>query len=263
MTDTGKAAAGGRKRPSTNKAKARKFALVELENASLVSRAREAILAAILTNEFEGRLPSEDLLAEMLNVSRTTVRAAVQDLEREGVITRRRAVGTTINRHVGPETLALQRLVGFDWLLREKGHEVEVEIGWERRVPGERGLHLPWDPLPECCVIDKQYIADGRPAITIRDFIPWSNLKVRTLPASPEPSLFEFSRRYCHAPIVHAVVEIVPMVSAKGVTRLDLANGTPFIRLHETHYGQNAKPAGWSRIDFDDSALRLEVFRGQ
>jgi hypothetical protein len=39
-------------------------------------------------------------------------------------------VGTTINRHAGPETLALQRIVGLDWLLREKGHEVEVDIGW-------------------------------------------------------------------------------------------------------------------------------------
>jgi GntR family transcriptional regulator len=196
----------------------------ELQSGSLAAQAREAILTAILSNEFDGRLPSEDMLGEMLNVSRTTVRAAVQDLERDGLITRRRAVGTTINDHVGPETLALQRLVGFDWLLREKGHEVEVDI---------------------------------------RDFVPWSALKAETLPASPEPSLFEFSRLYCRVPIAHAVAQIVPMVSERGTTRLDLPAGTPFIRLHELHYGPRAEPAAWSRIDFDDSVLRLEVFRGQ
>jgi GntR family transcriptional regulator len=235
----------------------------ELQSGSLAAQAREAILTAILSNEFDGRLPSEDMLGEMLNVSRTTVRAAVQDLERDGLITRRRAVGTTINDHVGPETLALQRLVGFDWLLREKGHEVEVDIRWERRVPGEDGLDLPWAPAPECCVIDKSYVADGRLAIAIRDFVPWSALKAETLPASPEPSLFEFSRLYCRVPIAHAVAQIVPMVSERGTTRLDLPAGTPFIRLHELHYGPRAEPAAWSRIDFDDSVLRLEVFRGQ
>jgi GntR family transcriptional regulator len=241
----------------------RKSALVELQSASLASRAREAILSAILGNEFDGRLPSEEALAERLNVSRTTIRAAVQDLERDGLITRRRAVGTTINEHVGPETLALQRLVGFDWLLREKGHDVDVVMSWERRLPDAPGLDLPWDPVPECCVIDKDYVADGRLAIAIRDFVPWPSLKVERLPKSPEPSLFEFSRRYCRTPIAHAVVRILPMVSADGVTRLDLPDSKPFIRLHEVHYGPRAEPAAWSQIDFDDDVLRLEVFRGR
>jgi GntR family transcriptional regulator len=252
-----------RKKAPPAKPKAAKPPLGELQNTSLALQAREAILSAILGNEFDGKLPSEDVLAEMLNVSRTTVRAAVQDLERDGLITRRRAVGTTINQHVGPETLALQRLVGFDWLLREKGHEVEVDISWERRTPDEAGLDLPWSPAPECWVIDKNYVADGRLAIAIRDYIPWESLKVHRLPASPVPSLFELSRKYCREPIAHAVVQIIPMVNAKGVTRLDLPPRSPFIRLHELHYDPRARPAAWSAIDFDDSVLRLEVFRGQ
>src|SRR3954471_7093344 len=108
-------------------------ALQELEKVPLAARARAAILTAILEDQFEGRLPSEDELAEMLNVSRTTVRAAVQDLEREGLIKRRRAVGTRINSHIGASTLALHRMVGFDYLLEEQGHNVRVEINWQRR----------------------------------------------------------------------------------------------------------------------------------
>ena len=56
----------------------------------------------------------------MLNVSRTTVRTALQGLERDGVVTRRRAIGTIINPHVRPSSLALQRLIGFDGLLAER-----------------------------------------------------------------------------------------------------------------------------------------------
>jgi GntR family transcriptional regulator len=238
--------------------------LQELDKVPLTTRAKAAILAAILDDTFDGRLPSEDELAVMLNVSRTTVRAAVQDLEREGLIKRRRAVGTRINRHIGASTLALHRLVGFDYLLREKGHDVRVEIRWERRDVTPKLLPLPWEETRECCVIEKEYFADDELAIYLRDYIPWDNLKGDKLKEPIEASLFEFSKRYCRQPIDHAVVELRPSVQdGNGVTSLELDKGEPFLRLHETHYSQRAEIVGWSYIDVNDRYVRLEVFRGQ
>jgi GntR family transcriptional regulator len=239
-------------------------ALQELEKVPLAARARAAILTAILEDEFEGRLPSEDELAEMLNVSRTTVRAAVQDLEREGLIKRRRAVGTRINRHIGASTLALQRLVGFDYLLREMGHDVRVEITWERRDVTPKVFPLPWKGNKECCVIEKEYFADDQLAIYLRDYIPWENFKRTDFEEPLEASVFEFSKRYCKRAIDHAVVELVPMVSdEEKTTRLELGAHEPFIRLHETHYSDRAENVGWSFVDVNDKFIRLEVFRGQ
>jgi GntR family transcriptional regulator len=238
--------------------------LQELEKVPLTARAKSAILNAILDDTFEGRLPSEDELAEMLNVSRTTVRAAVQDLEREGLIKRRRAVGTRINQHIGASTLALHRLVGFDYLLREQGHDVRVEIRWERRDVTPKLLPLPWKETRECCVIEKEYFADDELAIYLRDYIPWDNLKLDKLKEPIEASLFEFSKRYCRQPIDHAVVKLRPSVQdGNGVTSLELDKGEPFLRLHETHYSQRAEIVGWSYIDVNDRYVRLEVFRGQ
>src|SRR3954451_9913890 len=101
--------------------------LRQLDSRLLAMRARSAILRAIFDGSFESKLPNEDRLAEMLNVSRTTVRTALHGLERDGVVTRRRAIGTIINPHARPSSLALQRLIGFDGLLSERGHDVEVE----------------------------------------------------------------------------------------------------------------------------------------
>lgn len=239
-------------------------ALRELEKVPLAARARAAILQAILDQDFEGRLPSEDELAEMLNVSRTTVRAAVQDLEREGLLKRRRALGTRINRHISASTLALQRLVGFDYLLREKGHEVHVDITWERRDVKRNVLPLPWEDTLECCVTEKKYFADEELAIYVRDYIPWKNLKVNSFKEPIEASVFDFSKRYCRQPIEHAVVELVPRVNiGVEVTRLELDPGEPFLRLHETHYSDKTEIIGWSFVDLNDSFVRLEVFRGQ
>src|ERR1044071_4872930 len=103
------------------------IAIQPLDNASLAERARAQLLAAILEKRFVDKLPNEDVLSQMLNVSRTTIRSALHMLEQGGVITRRRALGTTINHHVRPSALALQRLVSFSDMLREQGYAVTVE----------------------------------------------------------------------------------------------------------------------------------------
>jgi GntR family transcriptional regulator len=234
-----------------------------LENTPLAERARAAILEAILTDGFDGdRLPSEDELAKMLNVSRTTIRTALHSLERDGIVTRRRAVGTTINRHVGPSTLALQRLIGFDWLLKEKGHSVNVTQSWERTLPPPEMVDVfDVDPEAECFVTEKLYFADGGLAIFLRDLVPWDEIE-RNPPKTPAASLFEFSKRYCRTPIDHAVAEMVPLVKGpKTATRLAAEAGQAFIRLHEIHYSQAGESIAFSMIDVDDRFIRFEVFR--
>ena len=232
----------------------------ELDNTSLASRARGAILEAILDGRFETRLPNEDELAKMLNVSRTTIRSALQGLEQEGIITRRRAIGTKINRHVGPATLGLQRMVGFDWLLRENHRDVRVDVTAERGEPPEDFVRI-FDAAGECLAMSKAYVADGQLALHIRDVVPWSTISSTELDGDLPASLFEFSRRHAVEPIDHAVVEIVPMLKTDGMTELPLDENTPFIRLLETHYTRGAEIAGYSLIDVDDRYIRLEVFR--
>lgn len=234
-----------------------------LENAPLAERAREAILGAILAKRFErGRLPSEDELARMLNVSRTTIRTALHGLEQDGIITRRRAVGTTVNAHVGPAMLALQRLVGFDWLLREKGHEVEVDVSWQLgAVPGELADVLDVEPGADCCVLEKLYSADGDLAIWVRDYVPWAHLRSEPDGDVP-PSLFEFSARHANQPIDHALVQIAPMVKRdEDSTRLQIPVGDAFTRLHERHISAAGEVVAYSVIDVDDNFIRFEVFR--
>jgi GntR family transcriptional regulator len=241
----------------------RKAAVPQLESTPLAERARTAILSAILDKRFEHRLPSEDDLATMLNVSRTTIRTALQRLEQDGIINRRRAIGTTINAHVAPANLALQRLVGFDRLLEEKGHVVETNLGWERASPpAEVGEIFGLSPDEDCCITNKEYFADGNLVIHIRDYVPWSQLSGHPRHDAPPASMFDFSRRYFREPIDHAVVQILPMVNkGKGTTELRLRHGEAFSRLHETHYSAKGQPVAFSLIDTDPHYIQLEVFR--
>jgi GntR family transcriptional regulator len=232
----------------------------------LAEQVQGAILNAILRRQFLDKLPNEDVLARMLNVSRTTVRAALQGLEQEGVITRRRAVGTTINRHVRPSALTLQRLVGFAELLKEKGYDVHVEADRSRaeRVPADV-VEAFAGQLPEeqeAFLTDTRFFADDHLAICIRDAVPWSRLRDKSgLPEERSPARFDFTRPYLVQPVDHAVVEIVAAVSRPGATRLPVAEGEAFTRLLERHYAVDGELMAVSLIDVDNKYAVFEIVR--
>jgi GntR family transcriptional regulator len=237
--------------------------LHQLDNQPLAERARDMILQAILENRFEGdRLPAEDELAKMLNISRTTIRAALQGLEQDGIITRRRAVGTTVNRHVGPRTLALQRLIHLPWLLEEKGYKARMEVSWTRTtVPPEFAAIFGLEVGEDCYLSERLFFADDKLAVYDRDVVLWSHIEGE-IPEDAPDVLFDFSQVHMTAPIDHAVVEIVPGVKRRGVkTKLELASGTPFLRLHQRHYSSRNEALAYSLMDVDDSYIRFEVFR--
>lgn len=240
------------------------FALEPLDDTPLAERVRKAILDAILDKQVTGRLPPEDVLAEMLHVSRTTIRSALQSLEEHGVVNRKRAVGTTINTHIGRSALALQRLTGFDTLLREKGYKVKVHTEWERGVPAEDVLTVfEMRSDCECLLTLKNYlIEDRRTAMVIQDIVPVDTLRDDEVTDRVPGSLLEFTRRYCKTHIDHSVVEAMALVQTSPQrTTLSVKNGEPFMRLHETHYSTAGEPLAFSIIDADNDLVTFEIFR--
>lgn len=240
--------------------------LERLENRPLAATVRDTILEAILGQRFDGgRLPSEDELATMLNVSRTTIRTALHSLEQDGIITRRRALGTTVNQYVKPDLVALQQLAGFDWLLRQKGHDVEVTVTWTRSAAtAELGELFGSTELDgDCLLTEKLFSADGELAIFIRDLVPWPEI-AKPPRGKVSASLFEFSGRHCRDPIDHAIVAIEPAIKREeATTKLTVGVGEPFVRLHERHFSHDGRPIAYSLIDVDDKFVRFEVFRRQ
>lgn len=241
-----------------------------LDSAPLTERARAAILSAIISGEFVDRLPPEDELATILGVSRTTVRAALQSLEENGVVRRRRAVGTTINKHVIPSRLALGRLVGFDQMVEERGGRVEVDVEWESQAKPPAIFVESFEPAAvedflategEFMATEKSYLGNGVQAIHASDLIPMDRIS-REPAGSLPPSLFEFSRQYMDVPIDHAIAEIAPMVVRDGkTTKLDLEKGEPFVRLHQRSYSSSGDLLALSITDANDRSVRYEIFR--
>src|SRR5579859_3632336 len=79
---------------------------------------KEALLDALRRGIYADHLPSEQVLARELGVSRTTLRNALLELERDGQVVRRQGIGTFVVRGAASVTSRLDRLIGFSTLIR-------------------------------------------------------------------------------------------------------------------------------------------------
>lgn len=234
---------------------------------SLTVQAREAILESIVRDRFEnGRIPPENELAEMLGVSRTTVRAALQSLQDAGVVTRTRGRGTTVRRVATPSMLALHRLAGFSTMLDETDRVPSVEASWTKLdsppVPIVEalgiGLDEPW------CRTDKLFRADGAAAMFIQNWIPASYLTADCETIDPAIDWYDLVEQHGRWGIDHAVVEIrAELAEDDMASRLEIDAGSAILVLLTTHYSNREEPLGYSTVWVNQELVRFEVLRGR
>ena len=143
------------------------------------------------------KLPPENVVARNLGVSRVTLRRALDELERDGVVIRLQGRGTFIN----PEAVKIQaNLVPgeeFRSLIQACGYTPSVElIRAQKRLPEEAlARTLGLEPGQEIYTIEKLFCADGHPAVISVDH--FAAELVGTLPDLQyveEHSVFELLR---------------------------------------------------------------------
>lgn len=88
----------------------------------------EAVRAHLVGGHFEAgsKLPTERLIAQLLGISRQTVRQAFARLEREGLVHRRQGAGTYVSQPRVESSLRF--LSGFTSELAQRGHRVRSRV---------------------------------------------------------------------------------------------------------------------------------------
>lgn len=239
--------------------------LERFEGGSLTDRVRLALLEAVRSGSFDGgRLPPEDELARQLGISRTTMRAALQGLQEEGLISRRRRHGTFINEHLARMTMRLNRLRSFRELIEEAGFRPTIDLNMHRSRPadGEEAAELEISVGDECVAVERRLRADGRPAVAIEDVIPRTALAVDPADVQSADSTFGFLAANGTEPVAWATSEFFPRVAARGEPSwLEIAPGTPYLMLKEVHFGIGPGPLARSVVEVDDAVIRLSLLR--
>jgi GntR family transcriptional regulator len=234
--------------------------------ASLANRARESILHSILEHRFEdSRLPPENELADMLGVSRTTVRSALQSLEQHGVLTRSPRRGTQVHGRLSPSMVALQRLIGFTRMLEEQGYTVETLTN-ARITPSPPGEVLKALGAPKGTLvyeIDRLFVASGKPAIWAINYIQASLFSEPPRDDQLAQSPFDMGDLLIGGPVDQALVELVPSKASKEVVKkLGLKPAEAYLLLKESHFSEAGEVLGFSLIHVNDHFVRFRLHRG-
>lgn len=232
---------------------------------SLSRRTREALLAAARSGAFpDGRLPPEGELASQIGVSRTTLRAALQSLEEEGLVSRRRRHGTFIDAQLVRTSMRLNRLQPFTDLIEEAGHiaAVSPQQHHVRAAAESEATALRLREAEQCLVVDRVLSADGRPVIAMTDVVPVSRLAGAADNVRHADSTFAFLEAHANARVEYTTSEFIPQIARAGIpASLEIPPGTAYIGLIEIHFDAARSPIAMSAVAVDDSAIRLSLLR--
>ena len=124
----------------------------------------------------DGRLPSEPVLARQLETSRTTIRQSLAMLELDGIILRKRGVGTFVNQRVLNIGSRLEEVWDFVEMIKLSGAtpgirhlslvlELASNKVAEKLARSRQWSHAVWAGLP----LMKPYHVDSLPTVYILD----------------------------------------------------------------------------------------------
>jgi GntR family transcriptional regulator len=123
------------------------------------------------TYAVDQKLPSEKELGERFDVSRVTVRRALQTLESEDYIYRRQGLGSFVKEQRAAQGLV--RLTDFAQDMAQAGLEAAstVEHHAPEAPPPDVALHLDTDE-PKVMRLDRVRLGDGQPVAFDRTWLP-------------------------------------------------------------------------------------------
>jgi GntR family transcriptional regulator len=211
------------------------------------------------------RLPAEQDLAEWFGVSRMTLRHALGELARRGLVTR--TVGRGGGTFVAEPKLEqdLTTLAGFSEQLRRNGmtpgarvlaateHQAgpataaALQIGEEDPVYGVRRIRL----------------ADGRPLVLEHSLFP-AAVFPGMLNCRLDGSLYELlEERYGQRPH-HARERLEPVTaSVREAEALEVEEGAPLMLVERTAYSRTGEPLEFARDLFRGDKIRVVVWTSE
>lgn len=210
------------------------------------------------------RLPRETELSEQLGISRTQLRDALSELEREGFITRRHGVGTIINRHVLQVRNRMDIEMEFLEIIRQNGYQPGVSHVYTKEEMADEyiaeKLKIPMGTaVVRVCRI---CTADGRPAIYCEDVLEKRLVKEPYALKDLEAPIFSFLQKSCGINAYMDLTELHAVAANEVVAEaLEIPVGTPLLNMEEVDFDIDGNAIFYSGQYFVDDLFQQTVLR--
>lgn len=194
------------------------------------------------------QLPSELELSSDLGVSRTVVRDALSELERDGYLERVRGIGTLVNRDVVQLKNRMDQKLEFYKMIRAIGKEPRSDnLSVTREIASPalvEKLQLPTDAPQTLVFVRRRVMADDTPVLFSTDILPLSLFDNKRLEGIDfSQPIFDIAARHCHTEVTETVAHLHAVSGPAGIRRqLALRPEQALLQLEEICYSRLCKP---------------------
>jgi len=221
---------------------------VKPQHMTLTDATSEVLQRAILDGTFApgSRLPSELELIPMLGVSRTTLREALKRLEEQGLIVRRRGLGTYVQEKSIVKDLNTN--FGISEMITAAGMKPGARSNTVQRkkATAEAAAALAVAEGAPVVVVERVRTADERPVVLSQDMVSAELLGERTMDSLQlkNQSFYTYFSEVLQIRIVRGMARLSPVVATTEMAaKLDIRRGTPLLRIAQTDYDGTDRPA--------------------
>jgi GntR family transcriptional regulator len=203
-------------------------------------------------------IPSEHTLAKTYNISRSTIRRAMADLEHEGYIHRQRGRPSTVRAR--PVYHGATTVAGFGDDMRSQGYKpwskvlgVNIEL-----ADAQLAAKLRINEGAEVISAYRLRLADGKPVCTERPHLPFARVgAISPKDIEGEKSLYNHLRRNLgiHPYTVEEILEVA-FADDKTATLLEISPNSPVVQLQRTVFTETGEC-----IEYALSLWRIDRFR--
>lgn len=214
------------------------------------------------------RLPSENSLCEEFEVSRVTIRRAMDILASRGKLYRMQGIGSFVSATSQIANPIVDPVL-FQDLIRNQGYEPGIQFihAHKAAVTDQLAEKLKLRPGEEIVDLQKVFTADGEPVIFCSNLIPRWVLKgslferVLKRPSITEP-IFDFLEHECGEPLAFfiSILRLDSMGNC-AIELKDFLPTTPALVIDETGYNNQEEPIMQSIHFYPGNHMKFEVIR--
>jgi GntR family transcriptional regulator len=227
---------------------------------TLYARIEETIAREIAQGEYRpgDQLPTEDELIERFQVSRITVRRAIQNLVSRGVLEIRRGLGTFV---LSPRIEAeLTKLTGFVEDMKSVGRKATARVVSQGVVAASARVaeRLQLAKGTKVMQIKRVRLADGMPVSFDETYLPLrlgQQIVRNDLRVHP---IFTLLEEEYGIPLIEADYELEAVIATKAVAdALQVKAGSPIFQIERTSLTTGHQPVDYEILSYRGDIVRF------
>ena len=227
---------------------------------TLYARIEEAIATEIAQGDYRpgDQLPTEDSLLERFQVSRITVRRAIQNLVSRGLLEIRRGLGTFV---LAPQIDAeLTKLTGFVEDMNAAGRKATARVLSQSAVSASARVaeRLQLAKGTKVMQIKRVRLADGMPISLDETYLPLALGKQIVRNDLRLHPIFTLLEEEYGVPLVEADYELEAVIATKAIAdALQVRVGSPIFQIQRTSMTTGNQPVDYEVLSYRGDLVRF------